>query len=42
MFYNIEDKKVMFLTDKSGVEEMSFDEAEEFALRLLNDIDKGK
>ena len=40
MFYNIEDKKVRFLVDKSGVEEMSCDEAEEFALRLLNDIDK--
>lgn len=39
MFYNIEDKKVRFLVN-APVHEMSIEEAEEFALRLLNDLDK--
>ena len=42
MFYNIEDNKVMFLVDKSGVHEMTLKEAEIFALKLLNDIDKAR
>ena len=42
MFYNIEDEKVRFLVDKSGVQEMTLKEAEIFALKLLNDIDKAR
>ena len=42
MFYNIEDKKVRFLVDKSGVQEITLEEAEIFALKLLNDIDKAR